>query len=807
MNIETLRSLNRKLKTWNDQYGEGESSKEIALKDRRMLNSISNEINRIDRARGTRTALGVFGQSQCGKSYLTSELIGGSDTRLIIDGKKSATFHDYNQNNADKESTALVTRFTSKSENYNAPPGSVMVRFLSPSEIMWSFVYGFYNELKWTNGFEINENQQNLIKENIKSNDNSNRMMKDIELLSDEFSECLTWINQNMKYPYALADIASDYFSSHEKISLEKYILLVSTLWNCDENLTKAFQSRIETLYNLNFSYEGSIPEQILKNALDASSLDRLSLEVSTNDLIQSQNGDLANGVLDETNIANIQAVIKEVCLLADVKDESLASEIDILDFPGARALTGLAGGLDSQEISESISNNSSILISNVFKRGKLSFLFDLYKKDFDLSLLIFCTQSGSTQEAKSLRKMLSSWVKMYKDDPSELDNPSLFVAFTKADLLIKNNATENSETANGRITARLKDNFQDSFGSWTKDYFRENNHFSNIYLTRSPIAGDSCFDLNNGSENWRAGFEEKKDLLRSVWLQNKIVNDHLGAKKELLFDNVFTPNKHGIDYLINKVREKFNSNPNKKENHLKQRANDIEKRMFSFIHKYSPNTNKQIVEEEQRKLAIKFINDVKKKYESVALVLNAIHDNCPEFSYLDSLISEASTTNSGGSPIQLGSPLKKAVPKFIENWFDKLTRHNSLSNDLKINKSDLESFFINIKNFILDEDTIFEIIDPFEDFDLLGNPSEVKALRNYLIWHVGEKVYYLGYVERNGTPQEPITIPDDLDFRDFILNTIWREQLPEIYAGNYEMRRPTDGTNKLIEIKGEFYS
>ena len=805
MNIDKLKSLNAKLKNWNDKYGDAESSKEIALKDRRMLNSISNEINRIDRASGTRTALGVFGQSQCGKSFLTSELIGGSETRLIIDGKNNATFHDYNQNNADKESTALVTRFTSNSENYHAPTGSVMVRFLSPAEIMWSFVYGFYNELKWTNGFKIDENQQKQIESNITSNDNSNRMMVDVELLGDEFSECLTWINQNMKYPYALADIASDYFLSHEKISLEKYVVLVSTLWNGDENLTKAFQSRIETLYSLNFSYEGSIPEQILKKALDASSLDELSLEISSSDLIHSQNGNLDQVALGNTEIANVQAVIKEVCLLADVKNDSLASKIDILDFPGARALTGLAGGLDAQEISDSISNNSSKLISDVFKRGKLSFLFDLYKKDLDLSLLIFCTQSGSTQEAKSLRKMLSSWVEMYQDDPSELDNPSLFVSFTKADLLIKNNSTENLETADGRITARFKDNFQDSFGSWTKDYIHKNNAFSNIYLTRSPIAGDSCFDLNNGKEDWRKGFEQQKNLLRSAWLSNKMVDRYLGTNKELLFDNVFSPNKHGIGYLIDEVRKKFNADPNKKQNHLKRQANDIRQRMLSYAHKYLPNQNQEKAEEEQRELANAFIKVVEKKYESIASILNAIHENCPEFSYLDSLINKAATVQTGGAIIQLGSPVKVAVPKFIDNWFVKLKKHNSLSDDLKIDKSDLELFFNNVKKFILDEDSISEVLDPFEEIDFIGNPSNVQALRNYLIWDVGEKVYYLRYKEKNGTPKEPINIPDTLDFRDFILNKVWKEQLPEIYAGNYEMRQPSAGTNELNDIVAGF--
>ena len=121
------------------------------------------------------------------------------------------------------------------------------------------------------------------------------------------------------------------------------------------------------------------------------------------------------------------------------------------------------------------------------------------------------------------------------------------------------------------------------------------------------------------------------------------------------------------------------------------------------------------------------------------------------------------------------------------------------------MNKSDLELFFNNLKKYILRKEKLSDIIDPFKGFDLIGNPAHIKALRNYLIWHVGEKVYYLEYVEKNGTPNKPIKIPDSIDFRDFILNHIWKKQLPEVYAGNFEMKTPSKGSDQLIAIKGMF--
>ena len=159
-----------------------------------------------------------------------------------------------------------------------------------------------------------------------------------------------------------------------------------------------------------------------------------------------------------------------------------------------------------------------------------------------------------------------------------------------------------------------------------------------------------------------------------------------------------------------------------------------------------------------------------------------------------------------GSGPVQLGSPLVSIIPKFVDNWFGKLDRNNNLSDESGIRMQELKLFFKTIKKYILRKDNISEIIDPFSSFDLIGNPAHTRALRNYLIWHVGEKVYYLEYVEQNGTPKGSINIPYDLDPRKFVLNEIWEEQLPEIYAGNFEMKLPKNGVQELVDIGKRYF-
>ena len=129
MELNKLRSIITKLTVYNDKFVTDEDT---AKADGRKFRSMAIDVDRISRARGSKTALGIFGPSQCGKSYLTSELIGGADTKLVIPGVESATFQKYNQTNIDREATGVVTRLTQSPSQNNIPSGNVFVRYMTP---------------------------------------------------------------------------------------------------------------------------------------------------------------------------------------------------------------------------------------------------------------------------------------------------------------------------------------------------------------------------------------------------------------------------------------------------------------------------------------------------------------------------------------------------------------------------------------------------------------------------------------------------------------------------------------------------
>ena len=112
---------------------------------------------------------------------------------------------------------------------------------------------------------------------------------------------------------------------------------------------------------------------------------------------------------------------------------DELLNYMDVLDFPGARALKGLEGA-DPDTISNDIKDNSSEILKDVYKRGKLLYLFETYKKGYDITLLLFCSENQPA-EVPVLRTMIQSWINI---DPNQKpEDTSLFSVFTKADMMI----------------------------------------------------------------------------------------------------------------------------------------------------------------------------------------------------------------------------------------------------------------------------------------------------------------------------------------------------------------------------------
>ena len=62
-------------------------------------------------------------------------------------------------------------------------------------------MYGYYYELQWTNGFDLNEDQISSIRNSISATDSSSRYIRNPIECANEFSECLSWVRENFIEP------------------------------------------------------------------------------------------------------------------------------------------------------------------------------------------------------------------------------------------------------------------------------------------------------------------------------------------------------------------------------------------------------------------------------------------------------------------------------------------------------------------------------------------------------------------------------------------------------------------------------
>ena len=75
---------------------------------------IENKLSKIDKAKNIPASIGVFGQSQVGKTFLIASLIGNDTPLNLNDPNLTEYYRNFNADHTDSETTAVVTRLTSK---------------------------------------------------------------------------------------------------------------------------------------------------------------------------------------------------------------------------------------------------------------------------------------------------------------------------------------------------------------------------------------------------------------------------------------------------------------------------------------------------------------------------------------------------------------------------------------------------------------------------------------------------------------------------------------------------------------------
>jgi hypothetical protein len=191
-----------------------------------------------------------------------------------------------------------------------------------------------------------------------------------------------------------------------------------------------------------------------------------------------------------------------------------------MLDFPGGRALKGI-NGFGPAELNTGRLDNAI----EVYKRGKLTFLFEQYAIDREITALVLCSPGPTKPEAVQLQSQVESWLRIRygaatPSAPAEIDRPSLFVALTKFDMSLGALRSDNARDRwDSRVQEACVDFWSRSATSWLVNWGAKGRPFANMFWVRNPYA-DQMLSLKPGQPDY--------ETIKQGYLASRAVERHI---------------------------------------------------------------------------------------------------------------------------------------------------------------------------------------------------------------------------------------------------------------------------------------
>ncbi len=501
-------------------------------------------------------ALGVFGASQCGKSYLVSELVrGGSNSLSVLlnQADQQPVPRDYLEEinpAGGRESTAIATRFTTRP--YKQIPGcSAYIKLLSTTDLIKIFLNGFLFECQ--SDFMPSSEELQKIRYSFRSYSGRNNgpgLLKEEDVWDLQDYARRHFHNQFLKM---LEDINYWGILNDEvrHLPTDQQITYLEWLWGRFPKITELFRHLQSELGSMSGEVVGIFDDALLPRTNSIIDVQRLSQLMKVGN--RKCQVVRADGTRIGVDSAVLCALTSELILQTkSIDPDALLQKLDVLDFPGARARAQV---FDVSRISK---DHDSLI--EVFLRGKVAYLFDRYSDDRDITGLLLC-QEGGPQEAKSLPYMVNKWVEWSQGkEPKQRAGklPLLFHVFTKFDMdLIR----KRGEDPSVRWDSRLKTNFEEFFGrvgEWVQEW-EENKPFQNCFWVRNPNVQQTVFGRDkDGTEFIRD--EEQLMQIMNEYLANNYVQKHLKNPKEA-WEKAASPGQSGIPYLVETIKNSMDAN------------------------------------------------------------------------------------------------------------------------------------------------------------------------------------------------------------------------------------------------------
>ncbi len=382
----------------------------------RKLIDIQRQLKDIKFALEENCSVAAFGESQMGKSYLVSALLSGPGVPFSVQGDDTSYnfISDINPSapNSSVEATGVVTRFTTSSQASNTPKGWLKVRMLTISDIVLVLAEAYYNQVirNSRNITDLMDEIENRIKQ-CQIITNSNPLLTEVDIANiEDYLRTTTTIGVNCDHIFS-TNLFQFLLRNVCKISNDDIIALLKLIWNNNSDINRLFDDLMNTYRVLGFQSVNYVNfKSVLRkhgSLLDVARLDEM---YSTPEAVSSYFDPQAsvklhtNGNVLSLPKSFLSALTAELCFIVDktenTNSRTFMDSLDILDFPGLRP--------QQRKSENELSRGKNI--ATIFRRGKVTYLFNKYSRTKRISSLLFCHNNNQSNEC-TMGPVLTDWV------------------------------------------------------------------------------------------------------------------------------------------------------------------------------------------------------------------------------------------------------------------------------------------------------------------------------------------------------------------------------------------------------------
>jgi len=516
-------------------------------------------------------AIGVFGMSQAGKSYLISSLARAAHGELFteLDGHRLNFIGHINPPGGGKEATGLVTRFTR--QRPHTPDGyPVELTLFSETDLVKILGNSFFNDFdreRVTVKSDPDDIRQHL------APFEAQRQARPVGSLDeDAMVDLMDYFAK--RYAKSMEPLAADFWPTvidlAPRLPAAQRAALLSPLWGEVEDFTRVYVQLRAALERLGDARHVYVPLDALVVAT-AGGFHWNQDSIVNVDVLNRLGKDQAAPVtvlpmvdgrpLPPTPIARslLTALTAEMTfVLADPPVAAMLEQVDLLDFPGYRGRLSVAN-LD--EVRKELKRDDADPVAQLLLRGKVAYLFERYTDDQEMNVLMMCTRCDQQIEITTLAPVLNTWVHATQGETPAARagrRPGLLWVLTQLDRRLDpkpgQTETQQRQEWSNMIHITLLERFAQC--EWLHDW-ADSRPFDNVFLVRKPGFLRSVIetDADNTERGLIAGEAERLDAARAMFVADDNVVHHV-VDPGAAWDAVLTLNDGGMERLARHLGE-----------------------------------------------------------------------------------------------------------------------------------------------------------------------------------------------------------------------------------------------------------